>query len=143
MPSSLSLTSVTSPDVESMTTKAPPLVNARPCSSFSLTVTSVWLVPSAGSDASAASIVLVSADGAPATNCTLAVDASGTPLILALTVAVPISVGAVRSAVSVPSPLSVTELTVPNVEVIANGTPPFIFFTSLPYASLSFTVTTV
>ncbi|MNK71023.1 hypothetical protein D3C87_904630 [compost metagenome] len=102
---------------------------------------SVWLFPSAGSDVSATSIVLVSVDGAPITNCTLAVDVSGTPLILALTVAVPISVGAVRSAVYVPSPLSVTELTVPDVEVIANKAPPF--FTSLPYVSFSLTVTRV
>ncbi|MNZ45956.1 hypothetical protein D3C78_636240 [compost metagenome] len=87
------------PKVDDIVTAVPPLVNAFPCASFSFTVTIVWLTPSAVKEALPTSIVLVAADAAPVTNCTLLVPAIALPLTLALIVAVPTVVGAVNVAV--------------------------------------------
>ncbi|MNN34942.1 hypothetical protein D3C81_1487740 [compost metagenome] len=95
----LSVTALIVPEVEDMTTTAPPLVSALPCASIRFTVIVVWLVPSAVRELLATAIVLVAADGAPGKNCTLLVPAIALPPTLALIVAVPTVVGAVSIAV--------------------------------------------
>jgi hypothetical protein len=139
VPSPISVTPVSEPAVELKRTVSPPEVSSFPFVSSACTVTVEVDDPSAVIETGDAEIVDVAPDAAPGAKVTNASPlAIAWPSIVPLTSAVPDVVELVSVAVYVPSPISVTPVSAPAVELSVTVSPPEL--SSFPFASSACTV---
>ena len=137
----MSVTALSVPSVVDKVTVAPPEIRLLPFASFNLTVMVDVLVPFAVIDAGAAVIVDVDALAAPGANVTVSLSVIAVPPTVPLMVALPAVVDEVSVTVYVPSPLSVTELNVPELAVNTGKHAPLVRLA--PFSSLSWIVIVV
>jgi hypothetical protein len=126
------------PEVVDKVTTDPPVVRLFPLASLACTVIKEVLIPSATIEVGVALIVEVTALAVPGVKVTLAVVVTGVPFIVPVTVAVPAVVDEANVAVYVPSRLSVTEESVPNVDNKVTLAPPIVI--AIPLLFFAFTV---